>query len=543
MNEMKYTEISFSEVQPLIENNVFIIVTATEVETKVTHSLLKSHKNFDSILKVHRGNITYFLGIFGNYSAVHIQCSMGSISRDSSIITVTEALSVIKPKLVLMPGIAFGVDESKQRIGDVLLAELVYPYNFKRVGTETIHRGVPLPASKILVSRFKSITVQWNFLLEDGKQAALIPCHILSGEELIDDKDYRDHLVEEFKSVKGGEMEGAGVYAACNDVCPHILVKGICDFADGKKGTNKEANQLLAISSSLSACLEVFSSTTAFDTIQLYPVLDLRKIHNNILKNTNSVLFDIYEPSKENYYIIRKDDEVFANHLAHYSIWIHGASGNGKSNLIIRNLSISDRKYVYISLAYCIGETVDSFFIEILNELARVNNENVSDFGTFKKSSQELISLLIKHYSDTNAVIFIEEIPISDNTQVTEFMNKMFSLIIEKMRYPSLINLKIVLSSIDNPQKFLLPFQQKINQHIKFIELKNWLRADVESLILMIENELNFFLDIEVRESLINETELSPRFIKKFFRNMIASNCFTKSDMMQMIGLTKTELN
>jgi hypothetical protein len=47
----------------------------------------------------------------------------------------------------------------------------------------------------------------------------------------------------------GGEMEGAGLYVACQDKkVDWILVKGICDWADGEKGQDKESRQKTAAS-------------------------------------------------------------------------------------------------------------------------------------------------------------------------------------------------------------------------------------------------------------------------------------------------------
>jgi nucleoside phosphorylase len=45
----------------------------------------------------------------------------------------------------------------------------------------------------------------------------------------------------------GGEMEGAGLYAACYRAhVDWIIVKAICYWADGKKDLNKDKQQQLA---------------------------------------------------------------------------------------------------------------------------------------------------------------------------------------------------------------------------------------------------------------------------------------------------------
>jgi len=61
-------------------------------------------------------------------------------------------------------------------------------------------------------------------------------------------------------------MEGAGVYSACQDNhTDWILVKSICDFADGKKGNKKEEKQALAIEVALHICLHLFSKKLVFE--------------------------------------------------------------------------------------------------------------------------------------------------------------------------------------------------------------------------------------------------------------------------------------
>ena len=67
---------------------------------------------------------------------------------------------------------------------------------------------------------------------------------VLTGEKLVDNKDYREQLREFEPEAIGGEMEGAGLYVACQDAkTDWILVKAICDWADGNKSVGKDARQ------------------------------------------------------------------------------------------------------------------------------------------------------------------------------------------------------------------------------------------------------------------------------------------------------------
>ena len=70
---------------------------------------------------------------------------------------------------------------------------------------------------------------------------------ILSGDKLVDDLDFRDQLRQFEQEAIGGEMEGAGLSAAAQRFkIDWILVKAICDWADGKKSIQKKQRQQLA---------------------------------------------------------------------------------------------------------------------------------------------------------------------------------------------------------------------------------------------------------------------------------------------------------
>ncbi len=77
----------------------------------------------------------------------------------------------------------------------------------------------------------------------------------------------------------GGEMEGAGIWAASarNDT-PWILVKGVCDWADGKKG---KEYQEFAAAAAVSLCLHVLQDERALDGIPESRPLRLREFLRN----------------------------------------------------------------------------------------------------------------------------------------------------------------------------------------------------------------------------------------------------------------------
>jgi hypothetical protein len=145
-----------------------------------------------------------------------------------------------------MVGIAFGIDPQKQRIGDILIARQLVAYDLQRIGTDAAgmprinFRGERAASSPRMLDRFRSGAIDW-------KGATLHFGIVLSGDKLIDQRDFRDQLLNHEPEAVGGEMEGAGLYAAAQiKKVDWILIKAVCDYADGQKGLDKARRQTKA---------------------------------------------------------------------------------------------------------------------------------------------------------------------------------------------------------------------------------------------------------------------------------------------------------
>jgi nucleoside phosphorylase len=542
MPNIEYQEIQFVSIEHLISNNIILLVTATDLETRELHKKISPAKGYDNILKVYHQSLTFYIGTLGKYKVAHIQCGMGSISRESSIVTLSNALNIIRAGAVIMPGIAFGVDDVKQQIGDVLVAEAIQPYNNKRVSADKeVARAYALPSSKILLNRFKNIK-GWGYPLVEDKVSQIIFGLVLSGEELIDNKDYRNELLTKYDTATGGEMEGAGVYAACDGKTQCILVKGVCDFADGKKGAGKEANQTLAVQAAIDLCIQLFVSDNAFLDVGIKPIDETA---NEVMSAVcfKDVLFDVYDTEKEPYYIEREIDLEFRNNIFNTGAWVFGISGSGKSTLIARNLSLLKVDYIQINLALCFGQDVHGMFYEIYVELVTKleGHEKVQESLNQMNTLKLIVSILKKHYLGKKFVVFIEEIPL-DEKGYAEFAKGLYSLLIANTSHPGLGDIRFILSSIDDPSKTVQAFNQKVYTMIKFVKLENWVTSDCEKLVSLIIGKCGIFLSPEAKQELIKSSEGSPRFIKKFFRNLIFQNNFSKEKIISTITDTKLEL-
>ncbi len=83
------------------------------------------------------------------------------------------AQNVWHPKAIIMVGIAFGRDPAKQKIGDVLVASQIIPYEQQRVGEQVIFRGPIPPSNTVLLNRFENAPT-WRSTRPDGKDCALL---------------------------------------------------------------------------------------------------------------------------------------------------------------------------------------------------------------------------------------------------------------------------------------------------------------------------------------------------------------------------------
>lgn len=225
-----------------------LIVTVTKVESSAVFEVFREATGKAAAPKQVGDRMYHDLGEINGTSVFMVQSQMGAGGLGAAHQTVTKGIEALSPLAIIMAGIAFGVDAKKQAIGDVLVSQRLLLYDLQRVGTdkqgnlEIIPRGDRPPASAWLLNRFQSADMYW-----DESKAKTRFGLILSGEKLIDNMDFRRQLKKLEPEAIGGEMEGAGLYVACQDAkVDWILVKAICDWADGHKEKDRDERQRLA---------------------------------------------------------------------------------------------------------------------------------------------------------------------------------------------------------------------------------------------------------------------------------------------------------
>lgn len=239
------------------------LVTATEIELKAVLKRLKPPKRKRKVWKVIDGGKTYYLGRFGEFDTVIVMSGMGSQGISGSTLTIDSLIRLWNPTGIVLLGIAFGANREKHKVGDVLIADNIIPYEQQRVGKKQIFYRSPIaPSSHELIDRIRN-TLDWDFRRPDNSKVDIHIGNILSGEKLIDNIEFKNALIDHYPQVIGGEMEGSGLYAAASfHKKSWILIKSVCDWGDGRKHKHY---QQLAAASAVSLCEHIFKDKHSLD--------------------------------------------------------------------------------------------------------------------------------------------------------------------------------------------------------------------------------------------------------------------------------------
>ncbi|TYB38201.1 hypothetical protein FXF50_11130 [Micromonospora sp. AP08] len=195
------------------------------------------------------------LGPVGRTQIMLVQVEPGSVGPGSAAISAAALVGRVKPDFLILTGICYGLRPDKHEFGDILVCDQLRAIDHRKVaepaghkpgrpftsaaeaaaaleettapdGPQTLHiRGDYVTPSPGLISRFKAVGQTWN----GGEKIHFGP--LLSASTLVSSRALRDELHAQQPEAIGGEMEGAGVYAAAAHAkVDWIVVKAICDW-------------------------------------------------------------------------------------------------------------------------------------------------------------------------------------------------------------------------------------------------------------------------------------------------------------------------
>ncbi|MBL8577040.1 MAG: hypothetical protein JNK47_07430 [Mesorhizobium sp.] len=219
-----------------LRRNRIVLFTATDIEDKILEVELLAN-GFKT------GGMDFFdnvpFNIYTYYDSIHIfhaRTSAGSGGVHGSLLSSTKLLAIPDIKYAISVGICFGADSSRQKFGDVLVSEIILPYELSAARAGDFEsRGIPIVSDNMAIAYARGVrsTFSARFGIHVGP--------VLSGEKLVDDPDFKASLLRRFPKAIGGEMECSGLAASCLDRrIPFVMFKGICDFAENKEDKYQE---------------------------------------------------------------------------------------------------------------------------------------------------------------------------------------------------------------------------------------------------------------------------------------------------------------
>ncbi|CAA0080903.1 Uncharacterised protein [Zhongshania aliphaticivorans] len=260
------------------------------------------------------------------------------------------------------------------------------------------------------------------------------------------------------------------------------------------------------------------SKPTSTDSLSHQYLFDFCK-HSDLLTSNRTglisrdSLFDRYEPKYENYYIEREADIELSNQIKNYSIWVCGESGTGKTASITRMFSLQKQTPQFISLGRYIDHSPESLIQETYIEIS--NKQDLGKVIGVNECLSRIINEINYLTRESTYLLFIEEIPITDQEMFSKFSNFIYIIIssIEKQK-----NFRIVLSSIYKPNIDLDPELIKTFERFKILEWNRWNEKDIDRLIMTISKDLN------LNENPLTAADFNgtPRSVKNKFRELIS---------------------
>lgn len=242
INDIYSRDKKMEEQMKSLNNNAdtIAIIAVTRVEMTSILKALKAQLDKTAVIErtIDGSDTMIYYEVLGfNQRIIVVQSEMGVYGQASIMNTLNDIFENFNPKKVIMVGIAFGANKTKQQLGDVLVSKQVWGYESEKV-TESvpISRGDKITASTSLLRIYRSVELDLD--------PSILRVHfglIASGEKLINSKKMLDKLKKSEPELIGGDMEAAGLASVCaKKKADWIVIKAISDWAYGKNDNNQQ---------------------------------------------------------------------------------------------------------------------------------------------------------------------------------------------------------------------------------------------------------------------------------------------------------------
>jgi nucleoside phosphorylase len=136
-----------------------LIITVTKPEHTALMQVFQEKTRVQAKPERIKDRIYHNLGELNGTRVYMAISEMGTAGIGASLPTVQKAIEALSPAAVVLVGIAFGINDKKHAIGDVLVSKQLWLYELQRRGDNaTLTRGDKVSASGSLLIGFATQT-------------------------------------------------------------------------------------------------------------------------------------------------------------------------------------------------------------------------------------------------------------------------------------------------------------------------------------------------------------------------------------------------
>ena len=268
-----YITLNDKYIRHILSSCKIMIITANPIERAVLH-----HKVVDDgsviMTRVLCETTAYYVFKLGKYWVAHIHQSQTGASKDMGTnFTISDALKLFTPNVIIALGIAFGIDYKTQNIGDVLVSRRLFPYSENKRDEDYVK---PDRTQDKTIDDWLHVRLENAIGFLDGVTYG----DILSGGSVMSSCEEKDRVCLGYTKadfIIGGEMEGNAVFQYSKRVgIPGVVIKGICDWGVVKNGIYegnqdkeeklKDSLQAYAMMQTVEKCEPLFNDKELFSS-------------------------------------------------------------------------------------------------------------------------------------------------------------------------------------------------------------------------------------------------------------------------------------
>jgi len=249
-----------------------LILTANPIEKAVFHFCI-TEQTKEKIRRFRYKELFVYVLKWGRYWVAHIpQLETGANKDHGSNKTLQRVLEVFSPNIVISLGVAFGIDNKTQNIGDVIVSKRLFPYSENKRDEDKIKPD--RNQDKTIDDWLHASLVNTIGFLDDVTYGS-----VLSGGSVMSSFEEKDKVCLGYTKndfIVGGEMEGTALFQiAKTEGIPCAIIKGICDWGvakndifpedRAKEEVFKDSLQAYAMEEAFEKCMPLLMDKTLFN--------------------------------------------------------------------------------------------------------------------------------------------------------------------------------------------------------------------------------------------------------------------------------------